>query len=183
MTDEEKQAAAKAAAEKATQEAEAKAAAEAKALEEAERPAKELAAKEEELKKMGEERDNYKKIALKRLGKLDGDADFVAGASDGNGLTVEEQVRLALLDREISIADVAKNAKINQMAKENAELRLALKNRPGTTLGGGSGPSSEVKDNTFSEAQLVELRKRALVLKADPEKFIEKAKQNLAARG
>lgn len=140
-------------------------------------------AKDAEIKKLTEERDNYKHVALKRLGKLPGDADFVPGVDEKTGLTVEEQVRKTLLDNELAKAEATKDAENKKLARENAELRLALKNQPGNGLGGGgSGSELEVKDNVFSEAQLVDLRARATRLKTDPEKFIENAKKNILAR-
>lgn len=140
-------------------------------------------AKDAEIKKLTEERDNYKNVALKRLGKLPGDADFVAGIDEKTGLTVEEQVRKTLLENDIAKAERAKEEENRKLARENAELRLALKNQPNKSLGGGGSEGGpETKDNVFSEAQLADLRKRAEMLKADPEKFIEKAKENLLAR-
>lgn len=141
-----------------------------------------IAVKDEEIAKLKIERDNYKTVALKRLGKLDGDADFM-GVDKESGLTVEEQVKKTLLDREIVKIEQEKTAESKRIIKENAELRLALKNRPGQSIGGDSGGATiEVKDNVFSDAQLGELRKKAERLKADPEKFIENAKKNLLAR-
>lgn len=136
---------------------------------------------QEKLAKAEEERDNYKAVALKRLGKLPGDAEFLD--KEGNGeLTVAEQVRIALLDREVESARTAREAEIVRLAKENSELKLILKNRPGASIGSGGGESPEVKDNVFSEAQLTELRARATRLKVDPDTFIENAKKNLQAR-
>jgi hypothetical protein len=135
----------------------------------------------EKLAKAEAERDNYKNVALKRLGKLPGDAEFVAG--EETELSVQEQVRLALLDREVEITKNEERQAKEKLIKENTELRLALKNQPNQTLGGtGSGATVEVKDNTFTEAQLADLRARATRLNADPEKFIERAKQNLKNR-
>ena len=140
-----------------------------------------LAAKDEEIAKLTEERDNYKTVALKRLGKLPGDADFM---EEGNttGLTVEEQVKKALVEREIARAEQEKEAIAKQALKENAELRLALKNRPQTGLGSDSGGSQEVKDNVFSIAQLEAMKQRATRLKIDPQVYIENAKKNLARK-
>lgn len=131
--------------------------------------------------KLIEERDNYKNVALKRLGKLPGDAEFLSG-KDGEELSVAEQVRLALLDKEIQQNFKAQEDETKKVLKENAELRLALKNRPGTGVGGDSGTTTEVKDNVFSAAQIENLKAKALRLKADPEKFIENAKKNLQSR-
>lgn len=135
--------------------------------------------KDEEIAKLAEERDNYKKVALKRLGKNPADAEFLG--EDGKDIqsAIEEAVRLQLLDSEIARKGQEREAEIKRMAKENSELRLALKNRPGASIGGDSGASSEVKDNVFSPQQLEALKQKALRLKADPEKFIESAKQNL----
>lgn len=133
---------------------------------------------QDENAKLTEERDNYKNVALKRLGKLPGDAEFLD--KEGNGeLSVAEQVRIELLNREIGKNVEAEKAERAKILKENAELRLALKNRPGSSIGGGSSEALEVKDNVLSEAQLADLRLRATRLKADPEKFIAAAKANI----
>ena len=139
-----------------------------------------IAAKDAEIAKLAEERDNYKAVALKRLGKLPGDAEFLN--KDGTSeLSVAEQVRLALLDKEIESVQKAKQVETNRILKENAELRLALKNRPQSSIGGGSGSVPlEVKDNVLSEQQINDLKKRAERLKVkDVNAFIEKAKTNL----
>ena len=139
--------------------------------------------KDKVIAKLTEERDNYKNVALKRLGKLPGDDGFVAGVDEKTGLTVEETVRKTLLEDKLLKTEEEKNAEIARIVRENSELKLALKNQPGASLGGsGSGASTEVKDNVFSEAQLIDLRKRAERLKADPEKFIADAKANFLAR-
>lgn len=138
-----------------------------------------ITAKDEEIAKLTSERDNYKNVALKRLGKLPGDAEFLD--KDGNGeLSVAEQVRLALLDKEIESAQKAKQDEAIRLAKENAELRLALKNRPNNAIGGGSEDSIEVKDNVLSEQQINFLKAKAIKLKVkDVDAFIETVKQNL----
>ena len=135
---------------------------------------------EEANAKLIEERDNYKAVALKRLGKLPGDAEFLD--KDGTGLSVAEQVRLALLDREIESNKRAKEDETRRLVKENSELKLALKNRPGGSIGSEGGSVVEVKDNVFSTEQLAKLRETALKIKADPDKFIEQARKNFLAR-
>lgn len=132
---------------------------------------------EAKLAKAEEDRDNYKAVALKRLGKLPGDADFID--TNGTGLTVAEQVRLELLDREIDANQKAEQKEKERILKENAELRLAIKNRPGGSIGSEGGAIVDVKDSTFTEPQLADLRRRAIALGTDPEKFIERAKINL----
>jgi hypothetical protein len=138
---------------------------------------------QEENARLLEERDNYKAVALKRLGKLPGDAEFLD--KDGNGeMSVAEQVRIALLDREIAKNQEAKEAENQRLIRENSELRLAIKNRPGSSgIGGDSGSSAAVKDNTFSEAQIAAMTARANRLKIDPTTYINNAKNNLNNRG
>ena len=83
------------------------------------------------------------------------------------------------MDKEIAIKEEQRHAEINRLAKENAELKLTVKNRPGTSFGGSTGSSTEVKDNMFSPEQLVTLIAKAKRLNTDPEKFIESYKNNL----
>lgn len=141
----------------------------------------ELTKLQEKLAKAEEDRDNYKKVALQRKGKLPGDDDFF---KDEGELSVAEQVRIALLERDVEKVREAEKAENARLLRENSELRLAIKNRPGSSgIGGDSGSSSTVKDNTFSEAQIAALTAKALRLKADPVKFIQNAKDNLTKRG
>ena len=139
-----------------------------------------IAEKDRVIEGLTKERDNYKAVALKRLGKLPGDADFLGDAE----LSVAEQVKLALLDKEIETQNRLKEDETKKIIKENAELKLALKNRPETSIGGGDGGSGgvDVKDNVFSNEQLVVLRDKAVKLKVDPDKFIANAKKNFLAR-
>lgn len=142
-----------------------------------------LAQKDAEIAKLTGERDNYKAVALKRLGKLEGDADFLAGDDeDKKELSVAEQVKIALMDREIESAMKAKDDETKRIVRENTELRLALKNRPQESIGGEGGASEGVKDNVFTAAQITELKARAIRLKLDPEKFVENAKKNIQSR-
>lgn len=140
------------------------------------------AAKDEEIKKLTEERDNYRTVALKRLGKLPADSKFLGEEGTEMTAIIEERVKAALIDKELEAKENARKANEAKLVRENAELRLALKNRPGTPIGGGGGESSEVKDNVFSADQLEALKVKAVRLKVDPEKFIESAKKNFLAR-
>lgn len=155
-----------------------------KAADDAEIAAAEAAqiAKDEEIKKLREERDNYRNVALKRLGKLPADSEFLGEGGKEIDALIADKVKEALIDKEIDAREREKDTTLKTQTREIAELKLALKNRPGAPLGGGGGTSPDVKDNVFSEAQLVTLRATALRLKADPEKFIENAKNNLQAR-
>lgn len=128
--------------------------------------------------KLKEERDNYKKAALTRMGKMKNDSEVFAGGEDIQAY-IQEEIKSALLDKEIAIKEEQRHAEINRLAKENAELKLTVKNRPGTSFGGSTGSSTEVKDNMFSPEQLVTLIAKAKRLNTDPEKFIESYKNNL----
>lgn len=154
-----------------------------KAAEEAEIAAAEAkeAEKDEVIKKLREERDNYRNVALKRLGKLPADSEFLGEAGKEIDGLIADKVKEALIDKELEAKEREKDDNLKKLARENAELKLALKNRPGTSIGAGGGESRDVKDNVFSEAQLKALRDKAIRLKADPEKFIEAAKNNLQA--
>ena len=134
----------------------------------------------EQLAKTEQERDNYKTVALKRKGKLPNDEAYFANEDDEE-LTIDERIRLAVLDREVELQRQAEKDAQEKIIRENAELRLALKNRPSNSIGGsGSGETTSVPDNVFSETQLQELTARAKRIGADPEEFIKRAKQNLA---
>lgn len=139
-----------------------------------------IAARDAKIKKLEIERDNYRKVALKRLGKLPNDAEFIAGGD--TILTVEDQVKLALMNEEIQKVIGEKDKVARDLVKENKELRLALKNRPGASQSGGSGDSLEVKDNILSDAQIKTLTARATRLGVDPKGYIDNFKKNLAGR-
>lgn len=141
-----------------------------------------IAERDAKIAKLEIERDNYKTVALKRLGKLPADSEFLGEAGGDINALIEDKVKAALVDREISIETKAKEDEYRKIVRENSELKLALKNRPGSGTGGEGGSGGDVKDNVFSTEQLVNLRAKAIRLKADPEKFIERAKQNLLAR-
>lgn len=120
----------------------------------------ELAAKDAIIAKISEERSNYKRGMLKAKGKLKDDFE----SSDEE--TEEERIA-RLVDERISLTREAqaladREALIKKMAKENAELRTAVKNRSNMTPAGGSaGPESEKKnDNILSEDQLRDIKTR-----------------------
>ncbi len=134
--------------------------------------------KDEEIAKLKEDRDNYKAVALKRLGKNPNDADFLGDKE----LSVAEQIKLALLDKEIESKEKAKDEEIKGLTRKVSELTLALKNRPNSAIGGDGGQGGEVKDNVFSAEQITVLKQKATRLKMDPDKFVENAKKNFLAR-
>lgn len=134
------------------------------------------AEKDAVIAKLTQERDNYRTVALARKGKLPADSELLG--EDFEEL-VKAKVQETLANTEISRIETEKKAETAKILKENAELRLALKNRPMSGIGSDAGTSSEVKDNVFSPAQIEVLKQRALRIKADPDKFIENAKKNL----
>lgn len=142
-----------------------------------------IAEKDAKIRKLEGDLSNYKNVALKRLGKLPGDADFVKGADENTGLTVEETVRKMLLEGEYAKLTSDKDEYARQLQRQVSELTLALKNRPETSIGGDNNTNVETKtDSVFTDAQVAELRARAARIKADPEKFIENAKKLLKSR-
>lgn len=180
MTEEEKKAQAEA--ETAKVVAEAKAKEDAKAAAAASNDDDEIALKDKEIARLTEERDNYKVVALKRLGKLPADSEFLGENGEDIQSILEEKIKVALLDRDINRQEKEKEDVYKKTLRENSELRLALKNRPNGSIGGDSGASSEVKDNVFSPEQIVVLKQKAERLKLDPDKFVENAKKNFLAR-
>lgn len=134
-----------------------------------------IAEKDAQIAKLTEERDNYKTVALARKGKLPADNELLGEDFDE---MLKAKVQEALVDTEINRMTNERNAETAKIIRENVELKLALKNRPGSGLGSDSGASGEVKDNVFSTQQLESLKQTAIRLKTDPEKYIEKAKTN-----
>jgi len=133
---------------------------------------------QEKIAKIEAERDNYKRVALQRKGKLAADDEFFK-AETPTAQELADEVRMILLEREAETARQEEKEAIAKLQRENAELRLVAKNKPGSPLGGSSGAASEVKDNVFSDAQIAVLTKKAERLGTDPAKFIENAKRNL----
>lgn len=139
-----------------------------------------LAQKEAEIAKLVEERDNYRTAALARKGKLAADSEFLGEDFDE---FVDNKIKTVLADQEIARRNAEKDAELARIKKENAELRLAASNRPNASMGGiGGGSSVEVKDNVFSPQQIEVLTAKAKRIGADPVKFIESAKMNIARR-
>lgn len=134
-----------------------------------------IAEKDAEIAKLREIAENYKTVALARKGKLPADSELLGEDFDE---LVKAKVQEALVDTEINRQVNERNAETARILKENAELKLLIKNQPGTGLGSSSGQGSEVKDNVFSTQQLEALKQTAIRLKTDPDKYIEQAKKN-----
>lgn len=133
-----------------------------------------LAAKDAELAKAREITENYRRAALKAKGKLP--ADEVVEDTESIDEIVARKVQEQLLaSRETQIAR-EKDDLIISVARENKELKLALKNRGQITSAGASSGSdateNTVKTETYwSKEQLEALKKRGI----DPEKAKELA--------
>lgn len=105
------------------------------------------------------ERDNYKKGMLKAKGKISDDEDD-EDAPDMREIARQEALAV-LADTDYVKATTERDTIITKIAKENAELRLAIQNKPGTGTGGGSNQDTQkVKDNVLSEDQERDLRAR-----------------------
>lgn len=138
----------------------------------------ELAAKDAELVKVREEKENYRKGMLKAKGKP---ADSGKGAQDGE-LSLEEKIAEAVKAQMLDSAEVRiqreKDEVSAKILKENRELRLAMANK--SQISNGSvGASSETTIESkagqfFSDAQLADLKKRGF-----DDKKIEMLKKNI----
>lgn len=132
----------------------------------------ELAQIEEEKKLLAVERDNYKRGLLKAKGKIE--EDF----GDENETTDEKIARIVeekLMHSREAQLEARKLEVMEKALKENAELKLSLKNRSQAPVGQGTNNESmQVQDHFFSEQQIADLKARGL----DP----EKVKKNMLKR-
>ena len=140
-----------------------------------------VAEKDAEIAKVREEKENYRKGMLIAKGKLTDD-------TEGESETDEERMRRIVQEellntKEARLLEERKSAE-QAVMKENAELRLALKNQNTSTSGGSSTARADENkvvatsaDKFFSEAQLAELKKKGL----DPEKVMANMKKSISA--
>lgn len=141
-----------------------------------------IAQKDAEIAKIREERENYKKGMLVAKGKLpdDGSADDDETAEERTRRIVQEEL---LTSKEAQLLAERKDAE-SKLMKENAELRLALKNQNVSTSS-GSSTARETEGATeqtpaskfFSEAQLADLKKRGL----DPDVVMKNLNKSLSS--
>lgn len=142
--------------------------------------AAQLAAKDLELKKLAEERDNYKTGLLKAKGKLPEDEP----SGDDQQLSVDEKIQKAVHDALFSEKErklmAEKDAILQQALKENKELKTALGNKQGmpTVPDGGSADTKVTTPQYFSDEQIRDLKARGW----DDAK-IKKAAENMQRRG
>lgn len=136
-----------------------------------------LTAKDEEIAKIAEERENYKKGLLKAKGKLPDEDDNSSNDEDIDSKVkrlVQEQL---LATREAQI-QAEKEALIKEQAKKLKELTLALRNREQVTNVSGPGSNQDIPegkvDSILSNDQL-----RSLKARGWDDKKIEQFKENL----
>lgn len=168
MTDEEK----KAAADKDAADVKAKADAKAAAKEPSEFE-KQLAEKDDKIKKLTEDRDNYRRGLIAKKGKNDKGEDIELTVDEKIAAGIEE----ALLNSSIARESAEKDEIIKKALDRNKELETTIKNRSQitTTEHGGSNEQRLIpKDAVLSEDKIKELKARGW-----DDKKIELFKKNL----
>lgn len=134
-----------------------------------------LIAKDAELKQISTERDNYRRGMLKAKGKLSEDEDE---KNVEGGIELMRQIaREEVLATRESILSAEKDVLIKKIARENSELKLAMKNKSQVS-NASQGASNEdkitVKDNILTDTQLKDLKTRGF-----DDKMVERFKKNL----
>lgn len=136
----------------------------------------ELAAKDAELAKVREERENYRKGMLKAKGKA-GDS----GESDDDELSLDEKIDRKVEERLLATQEAKilkeKDELLGKALKENRELRTSLQNRnqiSNNSQGGSNETKIEVGNQFFSDAQIAELKSKGW-----DDKKIEMLKKNV----
>lgn len=132
-----------------------------------------LQAKDAELEKIRQEKDNYKKGMLKAKGKLeDDDID-----SEDMDSLIERKLNEKLLSSKEAQLAKEKDDAIKALVNRNKELETALKNRSQISSGTGAGNSVEttpIADNKLSAEQV-----KSLKAKGWTDEKIELFKMNL----
>jgi len=121
-----------------------------------------LAAKDNEIKRLAEEKENYRLGLLKAKGKIPDDQSGL----DDQQLSVDSKIQKAVQDALYSEKEkklmAEKEAILQQALKENREMKVALGNKQGITTT-GDGTSSDNKTTTpqfFSDEQIKDLKSR-----------------------
>ena len=135
----------------------------------------ELKKKDDELVKVREEKENYRKGMLKAKGKLPEDDDLEEESLDDK---VSRMVKEQILSTREATVQAEKDALVSSLAKKNKELTVALKNRAqitDTSAAGSNQDKQEVNANSFfSKEQLASFKTMGW-----SDEKIEKAKQNM----
>jgi hypothetical protein len=137
-----------------------------------------LKAKDEELAKVKEEKENYKKGLLKAKGKLPEDYQTDTDEPEDAESLTRRIVQETLLSTKEAQLQVEKDQALAAVLKRNKELELALKNRgqiTSTSAEGSNQDKPEVNtDKYFSNEQI-----KALKAKGYDDKKIDILKKNM----
>jgi hypothetical protein len=124
-----------------------------------------LAAKDAEISRLSDERENYRRAALKAKGKY-----HEEDTPDDLDELIEKKVQEKLYDVQIVKAQQEKEAILQKTLRENAELRNAIKNRPPAPSAAGANQGRATVGDTatgyWSPDQEADLKKKGL----DPQK-------------
>lgn len=140
--------------------------------------AKSISEKDAKIAQLTKERDDFHKgMNLWRTrARQNTDSELQETDDEKIARIAEEKAKEIILQTELAKANSEKEELIKKMATENAELKLALKNKAVTTTSQGSNlDKGEIKPEFFSKEQLEELKKR--FPNADPNKVIENLKR------
>ena len=134
-----------------------------------------LREKDERIKKLALDRDNYRAGMLKyKKGKPDEESD--------DEDKMRQLIRDELLNSDLAKAQEEKEALIQTMARENKELKTAMSNKSQmSTLPGGASQPEDVQGEELTADQKAYFDdvSRQLGVKVDPKKFLENwRKQN-----
>jgi hypothetical protein len=145
---------------------------------------KALEEKDAEIARLAKEKDNYKRGLLVAKGKLPED-DY----QDGEDVEVKMRriVQEELINSQLAKTQAEKDNVIRKMAKQNEELRLAVKNRTQVNSANSVGFSNEepeVKKEIWSKDQLEQFKSigDAAGIKLDPSKVAENYKKYLNSK-
>lgn len=121
-----------------------------------------LAAKDAEIAKVQEEKDNYRKGLLKAKGKLPDSDQSDAGEDEDIDARIDRRVNERLLETREAQLTLEKDQALKAVLKRNRELETALKNRGQVSTTSADGSNQDrpegKKDSYFSNDQLSALR-------------------------
>src|SRR5258708_3023789 len=134
--------------------------------------------KDDELLKVREEKENYRKGLLKAKGKLLDEDETDTQSSETTEQMMRRVAREELLSTKEAQLQAEKDDALKSVLKRNKELEIALKNRGQITSPSGQGSNQDKPegkiDNYFSNEQISALR-----AKGYDDKKIEVLKSNM----
>jgi predicted metal-dependent phosphotriesterase family hydrolase len=138
-----------------------------------------LAQKDDELSKVNEKMENYRKGMLLAKGKIPGERQTDSDGTESQEEMTRRIVQETLLTSEQSRIQAEKDQVLKSALKRNKELETALKNRGQISSASGDGSNQDrpegKKDNYFSNDQI-----SALKAKGFDDAKIEALKKNMA---